>query len=146
MDVQNENLNYIQNPITGELVPIAAINANFKYTEEIYAAYGTFSGKLGKNFTYMAGLRAESSKYDGKLLTNDSSFSNSFPFSLFPSVFLTYKMENNQDLQLSYSRRINRPNFFQLLPFIDFTDSLNINRGPPPLCRTTPGIKYQKTF
>lgn len=148
-DVQNENLNYIQNPITGELVPIAAVNANFKYTEQVYAAYSTFSGKMGKKFTYMVGLRAESSRYDGKLLTNDSSFSNSFPFSLFPSVFLTYKMENDQDLQLSYSRRINRPNFFQLLPFVDFTDSLNINRGNPALVpefTTSLELSYQKTF
>jgi outer membrane receptor protein involved in Fe transport len=148
-DVQNENLNYIENPITGELVPIAAINANFKYTEQIYAAYSTFSGKMGKKLTYMVGLRAESSKYDGKLLTNDSAFSNSFPFSLFPSVFLTYKMEKNQDLQLSYSRRINRPNFFQLLPFIDFTDSLNISRGNPALVpefTTSLELSYQKTF
>jgi outer membrane receptor protein involved in Fe transport len=148
-DVQNENLNYIQNAITGELVPIAAVNANFKYTEKVYAAYGTYSGKIGKKFTYMGGLRAESSEYDGKLLTNDSAFSNSFPFSLFPSLFLTYKMDNDQDLQLSYSRRINRPNFFQLLPFIDFTDSLNINRGNPglvPEFTTSLELSYQKTF
>jgi outer membrane receptor protein involved in Fe transport len=132
-DVQNQNLNYLQNPITGELVPIAAVNANFQYTERVYAAYSTYSNKVGKNFTYLLGLRMESSEYEGKLLTNDSSFSNSFPFSVFPSMFLTYKFKNDDDMQFSYSRRINRPNFFQLIPFIDFTDSLNIRRGNPDL-------------
>jgi len=132
-DVQSENLNYIQNPITGDLVPFAAINANYKYKDRVFAAYSTFSGKVGKTFTYLAGLRMESSDYEGTLLTNDSSFSNSFPLSFFPSIFLTKKLNNNTDLQFSYARRINRPNFFQLLPFIDYSDSLNINRGNPNL-------------
>ncbi len=131
-DVQSQNLNYIQNPLTGELVPFAAINANYKYQDRVYAAYTTYSGKIGKTFTYLAGLRVESSNYEGTLLTNDSSFSNSFPVSFFPSIFLTKKLKSS-DLQLSYSRRINRPNFFQLLPFIDYSDSLNINRGNPDL-------------
>ena len=148
-NVQNENLNYIQNPITGELIPIIAINANFKYREQVYAAYSTYSNKLGKNFSYMVGLRAESSTYEGELLTNNSSFSNSFPISLFPSVFLTQKLKNDNDIQLSYSRRINRPNFFQLLPFVDYTDSLNISRGNPglvPEFTHSLEVSYQKTF
>ncbi len=148
-NVQNENLNYIQNPITGELIPIVAINANFKYREQVYAAYSTYANKIGKNFSYLVGLRAESSTYEGELLTNNSSFSNSFPISLFPSVFLTQKLKNNNDIQLSYSRRINRPNFFQLLPFVDYTDSLNISRGNPglvPEFTHSLEISYQKTF
>jgi outer membrane receptor protein involved in Fe transport len=148
-NVQNENLNYIQNPITGELIPIVAINANFKYQEQVYAAYSTYASKIGKNFSYLVGLRAESSTYEGELLTNNSSFSNSFPISLFPSVFLTQKLKNDNDIQLSYSRRINRPNFFQLLPFVDYTDSLNISRGNPglvPEFTHSLEVSYQKTF
>ena len=56
-NVQSENLNYIQNPITGDLLPFAAINANYKYKDQVLAAYSTLSGKVGKNFTYLAGLR-----------------------------------------------------------------------------------------
>ena len=148
-DVRSENLNYIQNPISGELLPVYAINANYKYDDRVYAAYSTLSGKLGKSFTYLAGLRLESSDYKGLLLTNDSSFSNSFPLSFFPSVFLTQKFENNNDLQFSYSRRINRPNFFQLMPFIDYSDSLNINRGNPnllPEFTNSLELSWQKGF
>lgn len=147
--VQNENLNYIYNDLTGEFIPVVAINANFKYDERVYAAYGTYSSKIGKKFSYQVGLRAESSTYSGTLLTNDSSFSNSFPFSLFPSVFVTQKLSDDQDLQFNYSRRINRPNFFQLLPFIDYTDSLNIQRGNPnlvPEFTSSFEANYQKTF
>lgn len=148
-NVESLNLNYIQNPLTGELIPIAAVNANFKFTEKVYAAYGTFSNKIGKNFTYLTGLRAESSTYGGKLLTTNATFNNEFPLSFFPSIFLTQKFKNESDLQFSYSRRINRPNFFQLLPFIDFTDSLNISRGNPgliPEFTSSFELSYQKTF
>ncbi len=147
--VQNENLNYIFNDFTGEFVPIVAINANFRYDERVYAAYGTYSSKIGKKFSYQLGLRAESSTYEGTLLTNDSSFSNSFPLSLFPSVFVTQKLSDDQDIQFNYSRRINRPNFFQLLPFVDYTDSLNIQRGNPnlvPEFTSSFELNYQKTF
>ncbi len=44
-NVQSENLNYIQNPITGELVPFAAINANYKYEDRVLAAYSTIIRK-----------------------------------------------------------------------------------------------------
>lgn len=88
-NVQNENLNYIQDPLTGELIPIAQINANFKYREQVYAAYGTYSSKVGETLSFQLGLRAESSSYDGTLLTDGSTFSNSFPISLFPSIFIT---------------------------------------------------------
>src|SRR4029077_5791807 len=79
------------------------------------------------------GLRAESSQYTGTLLGNSDKFSNSYPVSLFPSLFLSQKLKKNQELQVSVTRRINRPNFFQLIPFIDYTDNLNITKGNPDL-------------
>lgn len=79
------------------------------------------------------GLRLESSEYNGTLLTKNQSFSNSYPFSLFPSAFFTYKLTDRQDMQLNYTRKVNRPNFFQLIPFIDVSDPLNISKGNPDL-------------
>lgn len=148
-DVQSENLNYVYDEFTGGYIPIVAINANYKFIDRVLAAYGTYSNMIGKNFSYQLGLRVESSKYEGTLLTNNEGFTNSFPFSMFPSVFLTQKLKNDQDLQFSYSRRINRPNFFQLLPFIDYTDSLNISRGNPALVPEFTNsfeLGYQKSF
>ena len=55
----------------------------------------------------------------------------------------------HQDFQLNYSRRINRPNFFQLFPFTDYSDSLNISRGNPnlsPEFTNSLELSYQKTF
>ncbi|MGC4104648.1 TonB-dependent receptor [Ferruginibacter sp.] len=106
--------------------------SDYKFTDAVYAAYTTFSQQM-KNFTYQLGLRMESSKYDGNLITKNQKFSNSYPFSLFPSAFFTYKLNDKQDMQLNYSRKINRPNFFQLIPFVDLTDPLNITKGNPDL-------------
>jgi outer membrane receptor protein involved in Fe transport len=86
-----------------------------------------------KKFSYQLGLRLESSEYNGNFISKNQEFSNKYPFSLFPSTYLTYKLTERQDLQLNYSRKINRPNFFQLIPFIDYTDSLNLSIGNPDL-------------
>ena len=72
-----------------------------------------------KDFGYQAGLRAESSNYTGELLNTKQNFSNSYPISLFPSLFLSQKLGGKQELQISYTRRINRPNFFQLIPIYE---------------------------
>ena len=100
--------------------------------DAVYAAYGTFSNRI-KNFGYQLGLRAESSTYEGVLPLKGQTFNIDFPISLFPSMFLSQKLKGDDELQFNYSRRINRPNFFQLFPFTDYSDSLNISRGNPGL-------------
>jgi outer membrane receptor protein involved in Fe transport len=115
----------------GQFITNPFINSSYKYTDQVYAAYITFTGKTG-NLGYNAGLRAESSNYDGKqlgLTNKDSAFNVSYPVSLFPSAFLSYKLSDKQDLQFNYTRRINRPNFFQLIPFTDYSDPQNLTRG-----------------
>ena len=124
------------------------IITDYKFTDAVYAAYTTFSQQL-KNFTYQLGLRLESSKYDGNLITKNQKFSNSYPFSLFPSTFFTYKINDKEDMQLNYSRKINRPNFFQLIPFVDVTDPLNISKGNPDLIpefTNLAELSYQNQF
>jgi outer membrane receptor protein involved in Fe transport len=108
------------------------LQTDYKFKDQVYAAYATFSQKI-KKFSYQIGLRVESSLYDGTVINKGETFSNKFPFSFFPSVFLTQKINDQQDIQLNYSRKVNRPNFFQLLPFIDFSDSLNLSKGNPNL-------------
>jgi len=141
--------NFRYNYALGDYIPIPIANANYKYNDQVYAAYTTYSNVIGKSFSYQVGLRVESSKYTGEMLNTHQTFSNSYPFALFPSIFLTQKLPGNQDLQLNYSRRINRPNFFQLIPFIDFSDSLNIRRGNPnlkPEFTNSFELNYNKAF
>jgi len=103
----------------------------FTNEERVYAAYGNYSGRI-KKFGYQLGLRAENSTNEG-VLNRRQSFRTEFPVSLFPSIFLSQKITDRTDIQMNYSRRINRPNFWQLFPFTDYTDSLNISRGNPAL-------------
>jgi hypothetical protein len=69
---------------------------------------------------------------------------------LFPSVFLTRKLnEAGDQMQLAYTRRVNRPNFFQTMPFTDFSDSLNLRRGNVQLLpefTNSLELSYQKIF
>ena len=115
---------------------IDAISSQYQYGEKVYAAYSNFNMKKDK-WSFQLGLRAESRAYDGNILNKrglDSlPFHTSYPISLFPSAFINYKVNDKQDLQFNYSKRISPPNFFQLLPFPDYSDPQNITVGNPGL-------------
>jgi len=146
--LSNINNNFIYNNTNGKYELIPTANSNYRNKDNVYAAYVSLTGSV-KDFGYKLGLRAESSEYTGTLLTDGSKFSNSYPISLFPSVFLSQKLKNKQELQLSVTRRINRPNFFQLIPFVDYTDNLNITKGNPnlkPEFTQSFEFSYAKTF
>lgn len=128
----SNNQNFVMDSSSGKYVNVEALNSNYKYNDQVYAGYVTFSQKLN-NFTYELGGRVESSEYRGELVDSNQTFHNSYPLSFFPSVFLTQKLSDKQDLQLNYSRKINRPNFFQIIPYYDFSNPLNISVGNPNL-------------
>lgn len=141
------------------LIPQPLLSSKFNYKDQIYAGYTTFSSKIGEKFGYQLGLRMESSNYNGTvyntvrngsgLKDTVSNFHISYPVSLFPSIFLSQELSNNQQLQLNYSRRINRPGFFQLFPFVDYSDSLNLSRGNPnlkPEFTNSLELSYSKNF
>ncbi len=125
-----------------------SLDNDFQYTDNVYAAYGIFSQKINDGLSYQVGLRAESSNYTGEQV-GKAAYQNDFPLSLFPSVFFTKNIGENQDLQLNYSRKINRPNFFQLMPNTDFSDTLNLQTGNPglrPEFTHSLELSYQKIY
>lgn len=133
---------------TDNLVKIPAGTNNYKSSDNVYAAYASVKSSI-KNFGYQFGVRTESSNYNGQLINTGEKFSNKYPVSLFPSLFLSQKLKSKQEIQFSYTRRINRPNFFQLIPYTDYTDSLNITRGNPnlvPEFTNSFEMSYSKTF
>ncbi len=111
---------------------IPSISSKYKFNDQVYAAYANYAFKK-KKWSYQLGFRVESSNYTGTLLkqdgTDSASFNVKYPLSLFPSAFVTYKVNDKEDIQINYSRRVNRPNFFQLMPFPDYSDPQNINIG-----------------
>jgi len=62
----------------------------------------------------------------------DTTFTHNY-FNVYPSGALTGKIDETQSLQLSYSRRVNRPNMWQLNPFRDITNPASIRYGNPDL-------------
>ncbi|MBI3502360.1 MAG: TonB-dependent receptor [Bacteroidetes bacterium] len=140
--------NFIKNDSTGEFTLIKNQSTNYKYIDQIYAAYATF-GIQKKKFNWEFGLRGESSFYTGELLDSNKTFKNYYPISLFPSFSSTYDLTKKDNFQFSYSRRINRPSFFQIIPFTDYSDSLNLKRGNPalkPEFTHSLEFSYLKTF
>ncbi len=134
---ESENYQYVFDYFsTNSYIINPRASNRYKYTDAVYAAYSTYSFK-SKKTSFQLGLRIESSNYKGKLQTlagaDSTEFSIKYPISLFPSAFITHKINDKEDLQINYSRRVNRPNFFQLLPSFDFSDPQNPSVGNPGL-------------
>lgn len=102
----------------------------FRYQEDVHALYATFGGVI-KDFTFSAGLRAEQAFTTSQLIEPaPETFENDY-FKVYPSVFLGYALNENSTLQISYSRRINRPRSRSLNPFVDQGDPFNLRSGNP---------------
>lgn len=107
------------------------VSDNFTFFENVNAVYTTLAGKTGK-FTYQAGLRAENTRIQTELdRTGEGSDQNYM--NLFPSVFLSYTLNEKNSFQISYSRRIDRPWSRMLLPFTEISDTRNRRIGNPEL-------------
>jgi outer membrane receptor protein involved in Fe transport len=109
----------------------ATVSNRFLYDETIHAFYVTYEQPIG-SFGFMVGLRAEESIIKSDLVTLDSTISNSY-FSLFPTVHLSYKLNEVAEARLSYSRRTHRPEGDDLNPFPEYRDPRNISAGNPKL-------------
>jgi len=105
------------------------LSNEFNYEEGQFSWYGIYSGGI-KKFSYQVGTRLEQTNATSKLITTNTKFNNDY-FSVFPSVHLSQKLNKEQEVQLSYSRRINRPSVRSLNPFTDYSDPLNLRFGNP---------------
>ncbi|HEX5653318.1 MAG TPA: TonB-dependent receptor [Chitinophagaceae bacterium] len=102
---------------------------HFIYDENINAVYLN-ANKQVKKWSFQAGLRLENTIAKGYQVNNDSSFRRNFT-NLFPSAFISYQLNKTNTLTVSYTRRITRPNYQDLNPFIYFLDSLSYRKGNP---------------
>lgn len=119
-----------QNTAAGwDLLP--AFDNNLLYDEKIHAAYLMASNKFG-NFFIQGGLRGELSDIKTELVKTNEVNPRKY-FNVFPSLHLSYKLNDLQTLQLSYSYRLSRPGFRDLLPFSNFSDSRVFRAGNPDL-------------
>src|SRR5690606_9537857 len=101
------------------------------YTQQIYAAYTSWSDKVGK-FRYQGGLRLEYAYYEGAATQVQGRYKNEL-LNLFPSAFVSYVLPKGQSVYLSYTRRPHRPGFGHLLPSVNLSDAQDTSVGNPNL-------------
>ncbi len=100
----------------------------FIYQENINAVYANFNKELNKKFSLQAGLRMEHTHSKGESVTLNESRERNY-VKLFPSAFLTQTINKNNQITYSYSRRIERPDYGSLNPFINFLDPYTYQLG-----------------
>ncbi|WP_316816967.1 outer membrane beta-barrel family protein [Pedobacter nyackensis] len=115
-----------------------ALSNLFDSKDQVHALYLNYQNQY-KNFGYQIGLRGE----DALLNTRSGGFDNAGNVTftpgkidyqrLYPSVYLTQKFKGEQQIQLNYSRRVNRPRPWDTNPFTDYSNILNWRRGNPNL-------------
>ena len=112
------------------------ISLNANILDMVNGIYLNYASKY-KGIGYQVGLRYEQSKLEG--VAKDKGIP-SFGYnyygldkSLFPSIYLSKKLDKNSEMQLNFSRKIQRPNFMQLMPVVQNNDRQNIRIGNPSL-------------
>lgn len=106
----------------------------FQYVENVNAAYINYSRQLNKDITIQAGIRAEQTNSEGILTRDDglqqadNDIRRSY-LDFFPSAALTYVVDKKNTLNLTYSRRIDRPSYQDLNPFENKLDELTYEKG-----------------
>jgi iron complex outermembrane recepter protein len=118
----------------------SVMSNRYSIDDMVNAAYVNYSAKTFWNIGYQAGLRFEQSYYAGNITDKNQKFSYNYPStaddilkSLFPAIYFSKKLKKSQELQMNFSRKIQRPNFFQLMPFVMFADKQNYRIGNPQL-------------
>ncbi len=135
-DIQYQNLingNYVTDPQRTNL---------FNYNEKNYAAYLSMEKGFAEKWTFKAGLRYEFSTIDGLSVSTGQSTENSYG-TWFPTAYLSYKADENNTLNINYSKRINRPGFRAINPFRWYTNINSYYSGNPAL---NPSINHNFEF
>jgi hypothetical protein len=106
---------------------------SFDYKENINAGYVNFSKEINK-WGFQLGLRAENTNatgyQKGNALKADSSFSRSYT-NVFPTTYITYKASDKNQYTINFGKRIDRPSYQDLNPFIFYLDNYTYNKGNP---------------
>jgi hypothetical protein len=135
-DVKTDNTFDFFNVINGQPVKDLNVSNQFIYKERTNAGYVNYNRNFGKKLHVQAGLRVENTDYMGDLVSNNDQNGQKVSANytkLFPSAALTYTFNPTIGLNLTYSRRIDRPSYQDLNPFENKLDELTYEKGNPRL-------------
>lgn len=134
MDWPNQQADYYRTTSTTTHVYDATSSTHFDYNQHVHAVYGTMGGSLTEQLSLQAGLRGEYSSIDGKDLNHPATEPIEKRYwQLYPTLHLSYKINEQQSMQVSYSRRVHRPHFWDLNPYVDVREGDQISFGNPNL-------------
>jgi outer membrane receptor protein involved in Fe transport len=127
---KSENQPFIQYLNQPE-IPETMLKNHFVFNQQVHGAYVNYANSF-KNTGIQLGLRTEYFTYEGTAYQYNATAKDDY-INLFPTLFVSQKLTKTQDLNFNYSRRVNRPNFYQLIPFIDVTNPQDTSMGNPNL-------------
>jgi hypothetical protein len=129
----NTDANAIYDSVTyGKTVRDVNRSNHFIYKENINAAYINFSKPLTTKLSMQLGLRAEHTHARGNQVTTNIQFNRNY-VQLFPTAYFQYTLNKNNSVGINYGRRIRRPDYESLNPFIEFLDRYTYEQGNPLL-------------
>jgi outer membrane receptor protein involved in Fe transport len=114
--------NYKENPANTDF---------FKYNQDVISLYGMYSFKLKKS-SFRFGARVEYTNVNGNFVSSNTQVKNSYT-TLLPNIQFTNRISSTTTLVLVYTKRLQRPYIYDLNPFVNNNDSLNISYGNPGL-------------
>ncbi|MBL7700638.1 MAG: TonB-dependent receptor family protein [Ferruginibacter sp.] len=140
--VTNDNDARYDSLKTGYSILDSARSNHFIYDENINAAYVNYSRPLGKKWSAQLGLRVENTNSNGiskgytyntsqdKFVYTETKFKRSYT-QLFPTVYLQYTANDKNQFVINYGRRIKRPDYEDMNPFVHFLDRYTFEQGNP---------------
>ena len=103
-------------------------HSDFDYSEQVAAVYISVAKQFGQKFNAKLGLRGEFTHSEGDWISADSTSVKNY-FNVFPTAFFGYNPTEKWSMNVSYTRRIKRPNYYQLNPFRTYMDAHNYQEG-----------------
>lgn len=108
-------------------------NSNhFIYKEQVLAAYTSYKGTISEQLNFQAGLRAEYAEIEGNSVSSSEINTQEY-LNLFPSMYLQHQVNDNYQIVYNINRRITRPHYRQLNPYVFYIDPLTTEEGNPQL-------------
>lgn len=128
----NQDSELRRGPSKSALAPVPGLNTRVQGELAVHAVYATFERPFGDKLSGQLGLRLEQADVEVEDVTNDVRADQDY-FRAYPTMHLQYQLTDAQSLRGSYSRRIQRPQPFQLNPAVIYGDPLNLRSGNPDL-------------
>lgn len=128
--INNENSVTFFNNTNGVFVLDPLQSDDFDYKENTQSLYASVSHKLNNKWQFKVGIRFENTQTKGVSKTlnrvNKTSYNK-----LFPTTYISFTPNNNNNFSLNYGRRINRPKFWEINPFRWYVNEFTFSEGNP---------------